>query len=101
MASIKEIEGSQEFRNLIRSRWQVAIVLTILQFIAYYGFILMVAYAKPTMAIKIGTVTTLAVIMGMLVIVATFILTLIYVLWANKNYDNNVVDLVKKIQRVG
>lgn len=100
MATIKEIGESLEFKNLVATRWQVATILTILQFIAYYGFILLVAYAKPTMAMKIGSVTTLAIILGMLVIVVTFFLTLTYVLWANKTYDSAVENITKKIEKL-
>lgn len=99
MATIKEIGESLEFKKLVATRWQVATILTILQFIAYYGFILLVAYAKPSMAMKIGNVTTLAIILGMLVIVVTFFLTLIYVLWANKTYDSIVESITKKIEK--
>jgi uncharacterized membrane protein (DUF485 family) len=100
MVDTREIERSPEFNSLVRNRWQIATFLLILQFIAYYGFILLVAYAKPTLAIKVGAVTTLGIVLGMLVIVVTFLLTLVYVIWANKVYDDSVNATIRKIKTV-
>lgn len=92
-----EIKEMPEFKNLVAARWKVAIILTILEFICYYGFILMVAYAKPTLATKIGTITPVGIVLGVGVIFITFLLTLIYVLWANNTYDQIVASLKRRL----
>ncbi|MEW6276583.1 MAG: DUF485 domain-containing protein [Bacillota bacterium] len=97
-SSGREIENSPEFKSLVVGRWAVAVILTIVVFITYYGFILMVGYAKPTLAQKIGTATTLGIPLAVLVIVIGFIVTLVYVLWANSKYDQIVYSLKRKLK---
>jgi uncharacterized membrane protein (DUF485 family) len=95
MKDIKKIEESREFKSLVALRWAMAGILTLLVFISYYGFILMVGYSKATLARKISEVTPLGFLMVVAVIVFSFILTLVYVFWANSKYDT-MVDYLRK-----
>lgn len=98
VSSVKDIEKSPEFSNLVSKRWVTATILTLLVFIAYYGFIIMVGVSKATLARKIGTATTLGIPLAVLVIVISFILTLIYVTWANNKYDKIVSSINEKLE---
>lgn len=91
-----KIEDTREFKQLVSRRWTVAIILTILVFINYYGFVLVVGMSKATLAQKIGPVTTLGIPVAVAVIVISFILTAVYVLWANSRYDSMVSEILKK-----
>lgn len=95
---VREIENEPEFKSLVSSRWTIAVLLTVVVFITYYGFILMVGYSKATMAQKIGAATTLGIPLAVLVIFIGFIVTIIYVLWANSRYDEIVFLLKRKIR---
>ncbi len=86
----REIVGSQRFKALVRKRWSVSILLTVLLFVLYYGYILVVAYGKPLLAVKVGTYTTLGIVFGALTIVGSWLLTVVYVIWANTSYDREV-----------
>lgn len=86
----REIVGSQRFKALVRKRWSVSILLTVLLFALYYGYILVVAYNKPLLAVKVGTHTTLGIVLGALTIVGSWLLTVVYVIWANTSYDREV-----------
>ena len=77
-------------RTLARLRWRVALGLTGLMVIVYFGFILLVAYRKQLMATRIGTGLSLGIVLGALVIVAAWLLTLVYVVWANRVYDRDL-----------
>jgi len=68
-------------------RWRVAIVLTATMITLYFGFILLIAYAKPVLARRIAPGLSLGILLGALVIVASWILTWVYVRWANNHYD--------------
>lgn len=92
----KDITKTPEFNKLVTSRWTVATVLTILVFITYYGFILVIGLSKATLAQKIGEVTTLGIPVAVAVIVISFFLTLYYVIWANSKYDSMVASLRNK-----
>ena len=45
---------SPRFQELVRQRTKFAWTLTIVMLVIYFGFILLVAFAKPLLAIKIG-----------------------------------------------
>ena len=93
--SAKEIVQSERFRDLMRKRWSVSIILTVLLFIIYYGYILIVGYGKEFLGMKVGVYTNYGIILGVLVIVLSWALTGIYVIWANNVYDKEV-DAIKK-----
>jgi uncharacterized membrane protein (DUF485 family) len=88
-----ELLASRDFKRLVSKRWTVSIILTILLFIIYYGYILLVAVDKPFLAQKVGEATTLGIPLGVLVIVLSWVLTVIYVIWANSSYDGEVKRL--------
>jgi uncharacterized membrane protein (DUF485 family) len=73
--------------RLARRRLQIAIVLTALMIAAYFGFILLVAYAKDTAGSLVGDDVSLGIVLGAGVIVLAPLLTAIYVRWANRHYD--------------
>jgi len=91
----RDIVESRRFKALVRKRWSVSIVLTLLLFLLYYGYILVVAYGKPVLALKVGTHTTLGIVLGALTIVGSWVLTVVYVVWANVSYDREV-DSIKR-----
>ena len=90
-----DIVSSERFKALVRKRWSVSIVLTILLFVLYYGYILIIAYGKPLLAVRVDAHTTLGIVFGMLTIVGAWLLTVAYVIWANTRYDREV-DAIKK-----
>ena len=77
----------ESLRALARARWRVAITLTAAIVIVYFGFILLIAFDKPLMATRLGPGLSLGILLGALVIVGAWILTWIYVRWANRHYD--------------
>ena len=68
-------------------------------FVTYYGYILLVATNKEFVSRKIGEVTTLAIPIGIGVIVLAWILTAFYVGWANRSYDPEVERLKGELKR--
>jgi len=88
-----EVVASPEFKALVKRRWSVSMVLLVLLFTCYYGFILLVAGDKTFVSQKVGEHTTLAIPLGIGVIVFAWLLTAIYVAWANRSYDPEVERL--------
>ncbi len=95
--STLEIANSKEFKKLVVSRWVTAVILSLCVFIIYYGFILLVGLSKATLAKRIGEFTTIGIPLAVMVIVLSFLLTLIYIIWANSKYDRMVEDLTRKL----
>lgn len=86
----------EELRVLVGKRFRVGAVLTAVMMLGYFGFILLVAYAKPTAGTLIadGRVS-IGIVIGASVIILAPVLTSIYVRWANRRYDPAVKALRK------
>ena len=81
-------------RELARRRWRIAAILTAAMVVAYFGFILIVAFAKPTAGTLLaGGRVSLGILLGASVIILAPVLTGIYVRWANRRYDDAVAAL--------
>jgi uncharacterized membrane protein (DUF485 family) len=91
--SVHELIESHDFKAMVSKRWTVSIVLLVALFVTYYGYILLVGMNKESLAQKIGEYTTLGIPLGVAVIVIAFILTGIYIVWANQKYDPEVERL--------
>ena len=91
--SARELLDSREFRHLVSRRWTVSLVLTLALFVTYYGYILLIAWNKPLMARKLGAAVTLGIPAGAGVILVSWVLTSLYVAWANRTYDAEVSRL--------
>jgi len=98
--SAKDLLESTDFKALVSTRMMVSNALLVLLFVGYYGYIIVAATAKDFVNQKIGEgATTLAIPLGVAVIVFAFILTAIYVSWANKKYDPEVERLKGQLKR--
>ena len=96
----RRVLDNPKFRELVRERSEFAWMLSGAMLIIYYGFILMVAFAKPLLAAKVGGgVTSLGIVIGLCVIVSAFLLTGIYVQRANSRFDELTRDVVKDLTR--
>ena len=89
---------SARFQELVRQRSGFAWSLSIAILVIYFGFILLVAFAKPLLAAKIGGgVTSVGIVIGLAVIVSAFVLTGIYVQRANSRFDALTRDLQRDL----
>ena len=85
--------SEHRFRLLAATRWRIAITLTIAMVAIYFGFILLIAYDKPLMGRLIVPGLSVGVLLGALVIVLSWVLTWVYVRWANTHYDAGLAEL--------
>ena len=99
MKSPREMLDSPEFKSMVTRRWTISIVLTALLFVLYYGYILLIAVDKAFLARKIGEFTTLGIPVGVGVIAGAWVLTAIYVVWANRVHDVEVRKLKYLVKR--
>jgi uncharacterized membrane protein (DUF485 family) len=97
--SAHEVIESKAFKALVTLRWRVSMVLLVLLFVSYYGYILLLGMNKEFVSQKVGEVTTLAIPLGIAVIVFAWVLTAVYVAWANKSYDPEVERLKGELKR--
>ena len=83
----------ESIRDLDAARWRVALALTAAMVVLYFGFILLVAYGRPLLAVQVVPGLSLGILLGALVIVVSWILTWVYVRWAATHYDPRVETL--------
>ena len=88
---------NDELHQVVARRWRVGGVLTALMMVAYFGFILLVAFDKDTAgSLLAGGRVSLGIVLGALVIILAPVLTTIYVRWANRSYDPAITALRAK-----
>jgi uncharacterized membrane protein (DUF485 family) len=82
-----------ELQGIARQRWRVAIALSAIMVLVYFGFILLIAFNKPAMGALLGPGLSVGILLGALVILLTWAVTWCYVYWANRHLDNAVQRL--------
>jgi uncharacterized membrane protein (DUF485 family) len=83
---------SDKLERLARRRLTIAVALTATMVVAYFGFILLVAYAKDVAGSFVGDDVSLGIVLGAAVIVLAPVLIAIYVRWANRHYDSALAE---------
>ncbi|MFP5353645.1 MAG: DUF485 domain-containing protein [Gemmatimonadota bacterium] len=82
-------------RALAARRTRFAIALTAAMIVLYFGFILLVAFDKALMGRLVVPGLSLGILLGALVIVASWLLTWVYVRWANTHYDRELGEIMR------
>lgn len=85
---------SAEFKGLVSRRWRVSLLLTAALFVLYYGYILLIALDKEFVSRRLGDgATPIGIPLGAAVILGSWVLTAIYIVWANRHHDGEVARL--------
>ncbi len=94
-----EILEDPDFKALVSKKNTISIILTVLELVLYFGFVGLIAYNKPFLAQKLneGGSTTIGIPIAVMTIVISWILTMVYIFWANSSYDSDVKNVKDKI----
>ena len=93
----RRIANNPKYQQLKTKRTSLGWMLTLAMLVVYYGFILLVAFAKPFLATRLGEgVTTIGMPLGLAVIVFTVVITAIYVRRANSEFDALSDEIAKE-----
>ena len=98
VSTLQRIEADPNYQKLVSERKSFGWTLAIITLVIYYGYIAIVAFAPSVIAIKVSGDITVGIILGVAIILASILLTGIYVLRANSEYDdltNAIVNDVK------
>ena len=94
--TLQRIAASTAYRQLRSRRLRFGWTLTIALLVVYYGFIGIIAFDKSLFAARMGSgVLTWGIPVGFGVILFTIVVTAIYVMRANSEYD----DLTERVKR--
>ena len=97
---LAQLAADPRYRRLVRSRGRFAGVLTAVMLLAYFGFILLVAFGRQLLAHPLGGgATSLGIPVGLGLILLAIALTGIFVRRANRDYDVQVAALVEEFDR--
>jgi uncharacterized membrane protein (DUF485 family) len=94
----RKLLDSDDFRRLVARRWWISLALTAALFVVYYGYILLIAANREFLSRRIGETVTLGIPIGAAVIVAAWLLTAVYIVWANRSYDPEVARLKGQVK---
>ncbi|GLH70813.1 hypothetical protein GETHPA_23460 [Geothrix rubra] len=99
--SVHELLEDPEFQKLARQKNAITLTLTVVELVLYFGFIALIAYNKAFLAQKVseGSAITLGIPIAVGVIVLSWVLTGIYIFWANNKYDAMVKNVKARMGR--
>jgi uncharacterized membrane protein (DUF485 family) len=91
-----QLLNDPDFKELMRQKNLISTILTIVMLVVYLGFIVLLAFAPQVLATKVGRGASLGIPLGIGVIIIAWILTGVYVRWANTRYDALVAAVRSK-----
>lgn len=92
-----EILQSPAFKKLVKNRWNISLSFTFIMLFVYIGFLLVVAYNKDALKMPLGESINLAIVVGLGIIIFSWLITGVYVYWANNYYDASVKEIKKEL----
>ncbi len=92
---LKRIQSDPNYKALVSERTSFGWTLAILTLVLYYGYIAIVAFSPATIAVKVAGNITIGIILGVGLILASILLTGIYVVRANSRYDTLTQAIVQ------
>jgi len=95
---VSRVRANPKFAELEQRRNLFSRRLAFLMLVIYGAFIYAVAFAKPFLATKVGSVATLAFPIGLGVIVSAIAITGWYVAVANGKYDELTREIVEEVR---
>ncbi|TJZ66406.1 DUF485 domain-containing protein [Chitiniphilus eburneus] len=100
-ALIQRIQSNPKFTQLVETRSRLGWTLSIIMLVIYYGFILVLAFSPTTFGtpISAGSVTTIGIPVGVLVILSAFVITGVYVRRANTQFDQLTREIVEEVRQ--
>jgi uncharacterized membrane protein (DUF485 family) len=92
------IQQSRQFQELRRRHRSIVFPLTGVFLAWYFVYVLLADYAHDFMSKKVAGNITVGLIMGLLQFVSTFVITAVYVRFANKNLDPLAKQIREEIE---
>ena len=89
-------DALQATRRVAAQRWRVAAVLTTGMVLVYFGFIALVAFEPQWLATLVSDGLSIGIVLGACVIVSAWVLTWLYISWANRVYDPALAALKRE-----
>ncbi len=97
----RQIYANPRFQELVAKRGRFAWTLAIIMLLAYYSFILLIAFNPAALGAKVaaGSVVSWGILVGLGLIFLCFIITGIYVQRANGEFDRMTQQILDEVQK--
>ena len=98
---VARITKNPKFLQFVSTRNVYSNIMTVMMLVVYFGYILLIAFNKPFLALKMsaGGVISIGIPMGIGVLVFTIIITWIYVRRANTEFDATKDEIIKEASK--
>ncbi len=100
-SSYVEVQQSAEFVDLRRRFRRFVFPMTALFLAWYFLYVLLAAFAPSFMAIKLFGNINVGLVLGLGQFVSTFVITILYVRWADREFDPTAERLRGQIEGDG
>jgi len=99
----RRIYADPEFHELEQKRGRFSWLLSAILLVSYFSFILIIAFAPHIFSVPIfeGSIITWGIPVGLSVILLSFLLTGIYILRANNEFDQLTKDIIEHAKESG
>lgn len=96
---VNRLLSNPKYRELVAKRNSFGWLLTVIMLVVYYGYILIIAFKKDILAVRLGEgVMTWGIPVGIGIIIFTVVITGIYVHRANSEFDDLTKKLLKEVE---
>jgi cation/acetate symporter len=95
------IRANPKFDQLVKTRSRFAWTLSAITLLAFYGFVMLVAFQPALLARPVaqGSMLTIGVAMGLTIFVSFWLLVAAYVRRANGEFDALTTDIVNEARK--
>ncbi|MDC9590288.1 MULTISPECIES: DUF485 domain-containing protein [Xenorhabdus] len=97
----QEVENNPRFKELVKKRGRFAWLLSIIMLVLYVGFVFLIAFAPEWLGTQLheSTSMTRGIPVGIGIIFISFILTGIYVVRANGEFDRLTSTILNEVRK--
>ncbi|CQH74536.1 inner membrane protein involved in acetate transport [Yersinia enterocolitica] len=97
----QEIENNPRFKELVQKRSHFAWLLSLITLALYVGFIFLIAFEPQWLGTPLyaGATITRGIPVGVGLIVISFVLTSIYVIRANGEFDRLTAEILREVKQ--
>ncbi|EKN3338444.1 DUF485 domain-containing protein [Yersinia enterocolitica] len=97
----QEIENNPRFKKLVQKRSHFAWLLSLITLALYVGFIFLIAFEPQWLGTPLyaGATITRGIPVGVGLIVISFVLTGIYVIRANGEFDRLTAEILREVKQ--
>ena len=95
-----KMRQNPKFQQLVKTRGRYAAVLSAIVLVAFFGYILTVAFSPATLALRFseGGTFTVGIVAELSMFIGFWILVALFVRRANTEFDALTVDIIKDAQ---